>query len=481
MPEWLAPTPASPIRAHVSIPGSKSQSNRALLLAALSDGTSTLRGVLDARDTRLMIDGLRCLGAHITVAPDGEDDSAGLTVTVTRPIRSTPWRWHTHVRSGIEGMEAMRHDPPLTIDCGQAGTIMRFLPVLAGTIGTDVRFRADASAVRRPLTPLLDALSEQMSYQYAPDSPENFLEVRGRRHVSEVTLDASQSSQFVSALLLSAMRLAPPGSAFTLNLTGECPSWPHVEMTIAELGARGITVDTHGRNQLVVHPGVLHPLDVRIEPDLSNAGPFLAAAAITGGRVTIPHWPSDTTQPGARWVDILHAMGATIDLDDRAHTLTVTGSREGIRGIDVDLSECGELAPTVAALAGCATGTSRLRGIAHVRGHETNRLRAIVSQLRAVGVDAEETEDGVVITPSRRHREDAHRVCDSRSIVLDSEDDHRMATAAAILALEHRGIRVRNAEATAKTLPGFCAMWERMCGGCAVRGGVTQPESDGEG
>lgn len=415
---WKAPRALSPVDATVTLPGSKSITNRALVLAALAGGPSTITGALRSRDTDLMIDALRALGVGIT------GDDATLEV-VPAPLRG-----------GV-------------IDCGLAGTVMRFVPPLAALAPGDVSFDGDEQARTRPLGTILDAL-RGLGADIDGDALPFTVHGRGGVKGGAVTIDASGSSQFVSGLLLSAA--AFDEGVVVRHDGNSVPSMPHIDMTVDMLRESGVQVSTPSEgadaNTWAVSPGPIRAVDRIIEPDLSNATPFLAAAAVTGGRVRIPNWPSTTTQPGDEIRGILDRMGADVTLSDSI--LTVRGPRT-LRGIDIDLHDVGELTPTVAALAALADSPSRLRGIAHLRGHETDRLAALCTDITALGGHAEETEDGIVVTPADLH-----------GGTWRSYADHRMATAGAIIGLRVAGVEVEDIETTAKTLPGFENLWSDM-------------------
>lgn len=427
---WPAPTASAPVRASARVPGSKSATNRALVLAALCDGPSLIREALDARDTRLMIEALEALGAAFDVSQPGPVGNID--------IACTPILQRTNTQ------EAQR--AATQVDVGLAGTVMRFVPPMAALIDADVRFDGDAGARTRPMSTITDAL-QALGVTIDADSTLPFT-VRGTGQVSggEVAIDASGSSQFVSALLLSGARYE---QGLTIRHTGAAvPSQPHIDMTIAMLAEHGVTVTTPEPNTWHVASQPIRAIDCTIEPDLSNAAPFLAAALVTRGSVTIADWPTRTTQPGDWLRDLLQQMGAVITLDH--HGLTAT-MHEEILGIDVDLHDVGELTPTIAALAALASTPSHLHGIAHLRGHETDRLKALVHEINHLGGDATETPDGLRIRPTMLH---AGR--------FSTYHDHRMATAGAIIGLRVRGISVENIETTAKTLPGFADRWHSL-------------------
>jgi 3-phosphoshikimate 1-carboxyvinyltransferase len=407
---WAAPVATRPLDATVDVPGSKSLTNRLLVLAALADAPGTLRGALRSRDADLMIGALRALGAGVE---EGDDPST---------LRVTP----APLRGDVD------------VDTGLAGTVMRFLPPVAALADGPVRFDGDPEArVRTPT--------------HLPFTVHGTGRVAG----GAVDVDASASSQFVSALLLAGARFE---RGLTLRHIGTTlPSLPHIAMTVATLRDVGVEVDDSRDGIWQVAPGPVAARDVRVEPDLSNAAPFLAAALVGGGTVRVPGWPTETTQPGALLPDLFARLGAESRLD--GGVLSVTGTGE-VRGADLDLHAAGELAPTFAVLAALADSPSRLRGIAHLRGHETDRLAALATEITRLGGRAEETRDGLVITPRPLH-----------GGLFRTYADHRMATSAAVLGLRVPGVRVENVGTTAKTLPGFDAMWERMLGARAASGG----------
>lgn len=422
---WPAPLATGPLDATVHVPGSKSASNRALVLAALADGPSVVRGLLDARDTRLMIDGLRAIGIDIeTTSPD----DVGNVDALVRP----------HFLAG-----------PARIDCGLAGTVMRFLPPVAALAHGEVAFDGDVAARARPMATTIESLRDLGVRVDDGDTGRLPFVVHGVGEVrgGEVFLDASRSSQFVSGLLLAAARFE---AGATIHHVGPpVPSMPHIDLTIAMLADHGVAVRREGTTWHV-DPHQIAAIERDIEPDLSNAAPFLAAALVAGGTVTVAGWPRATPQPGDAVRGLLTAMGA--DVEVTAAGLRVTGSGT-VTGIDVDLSAVGELTPTIAALAALAEGPSRLRGIAHLRGHETDRLAALAAEINGIGGDVVETEDGLVITPQPL-----------RGGLMRAHGDHRMATAAAIIGLRVPGVEIDDVDTTSKTLPGFAGRWHALLG-----------------
>ncbi len=423
-PPWPAPVATAPVHATVSVPGSKSASNRALILAALADGPSRITGLLDARDTQLMADGLRLLGVEVDVRD--RDTVGNLTVDVV-----------PHFMQG-----------PASIDVGLAGTVMRFLPPLAAFAHGEVTFDGDAHARKRPMATIIESLKDLgvTVFDRGNGRLPFMLAATGEVTGGEVFVDASQSSQFISGLLLSAARF---NAGVTIHHVGPAvPSMPHIEMTIAMLAEHGVIVRRDGDSIWHVDPQAIPALDRRIEPDLSNATPFQAAALVTGGSMTVRDWPRSTTQPGDLVRSIWARMGATVTQADDGLTVTSNGP---LRGIDLDLSDAGELAPTIAAVAALAESPSRLTGIAHLRGHETDRLAALTAEINGLGGDVEETDDGLVIRPRPLHAGLFHTYA-----------DHRMATAGAILGLVTPGVEVEDIATTSKTLPDFPDLWSSM-------------------
>ena len=430
---WTAPVAAAQIHATVKLPGSKSLTNRELVLSALANKPTTLVEPLLSRDSKLMIGALEALGARFSV----EDDHIMVSPI---PQATRPTDYSDDPNEVIE------------INCGLAGTVMRFVPPLAGLHLGRIRFDGDEAARRRPMATTIRSLRELGVFVFQDYADEGKLPftVVGDGHIEggELTIDASESSQFVSGLLLSAARF---NTGLTLTHSGEhLPSMPHIDMTIDCLEKRGVKASKIGEATWRVESGIIAGGTVVIEPDLSNAGPFLAAAMVAGGSITIPHWPTATTQVGNEFEGILTRMGAKVVRDERGLTLTSDGS---IHGIDIDLSIGGELAPVVAALAALADSPSRLRGIAHLRGHETDRLAALTAEINRAGGNCVETEDGLEIQPSELN-----------GCVWQTYEDHRMATAGAIIGLRVAGIEVENIATTSKTMPNFSELWLDMLG-----------------
>jgi 3-phosphoshikimate 1-carboxyvinyltransferase len=421
MGDWTAPRRHDPVHAEVALPGSKSLTNRLLILAALADGPSRIVRPLRARDTDLMADALRELGTWIT-------DDDGDWVVTPAPLHAG------------------------RVDTGLAGTVMRFVPPVAALADGPVTFDGDEYARKRPMATLIDGLRqagvsvEDQGTQRMPFSVLGTGVVPG----GTVTIDASASSQFVSGLLLAGARY-DKGLEVVHRGDGRVPSLPHIDMTLAVLRGAGVDAASSGPGSWSVAPGPIRARDTEVEPDLSNAAPFLAAAVVTGGQVTVPYWPAHTTQAGDALRGLLCDLGAEVAL--RHGRLTVAGTGP-IHGIDVDLHDVGELTPVIAAVCALAEGPSTLRGIGHLRGHETDRLAALSTELHRLGGDVQELPDALIINPQPLHGGQWRAYA-----------DHRMATAGAVLGLVVDDVRVDDIACTSKTMPDFPGLWAEMLAG----------------
>jgi 3-phosphoshikimate 1-carboxyvinyltransferase len=414
---WAAPYARGPVHADLSLPGSKSLTNRALVLASLAEGPSVVRRALRSRDTVLMAAALTALGARIDTS--GED----WTVVPGPPAGDA------------------------RVDCGLAGTVTRFVPPVAGLARGDTAFDGDPRMRSRPVGEVLGALRAlgvRVDGERLPFVVHGTGDVPGGR----VVLDASGSSQFVSALLLAGARF--DRGVDVLHDGKPVPSRPHIDMTVAMLRTHGVEVDDAEPHRWRVAPGPVRPIDHVIEPDLSNAAPFLALAAVTGGSVTVRDWPRRTTQAGDTLRGLLTQLGCTVELSGRG--LTVSGGGP-LAGLDVDLHDVGELTPVVAALSALADGPSYLRGIGHIRGHETDRLAALATELQGLGADVTERPDGLELRPAPLH-----------GGLFHSHADHRMAHAGAVLGAAVEGVLVDDVQATSKTFPDFPAVWASVLG-----------------
>lgn len=423
---WPAPSAGQPIEADLAIPGSKSLTNRYLILASIADEPSRVRAPLHSRDTELMASALRALGVDVTETDDA--GPFGRDWLVKPPDRIGPTAAH--------------------IDCGLAGTVMRFIPPVAALSPEPVYFDGDESSRRRPMTTTIESLRalgvsvDDGGRGTLPFTTTGSATIRG----GHVTIDAGASSQFVSGLLLTGCRYE---LGVDIRHVGDSvPSSPHIAMTTEALRDAGLIVDDSEPNRWIVEPGVPRGLDVTVEPDLSNAAPFVAAAVVAGGSVHIRDWPTWTTQAGDRIRDIAELFGASLTLDRSGLSVTGTGDFDGI---DIDLHDVGELTPVVAAIAALAATPSRLTGIAHLRGHETDRLKALSTELTKLGGTVVESRDGLAITPAPLH-----------GGVFETYHDHRMAMAGAVLGLRVPGIEIADVGTTAKTLPEFPELWSTL-------------------
>jgi 3-phosphoshikimate 1-carboxyvinyltransferase len=435
---WTAPSAVSAVQASVRLPGSKSITNRALILAALAKGNTRITGPLRARDTDLMAAAVTALGATVTEAPASDGPDRGWLVT-------PGW-------SGI----------PASIDVGNAGTVLRFVPPVAALAGADVEFTGDPRAAQRPVGQLLDGL-RQLGVEVA-DGGRGAVPfvVRGRGRVAggTVTLDASSSSQLISGLMLAAPRYE--AGVQIRHQGGRIPSAPHIAMTVAMLRAAGAQVEAGSLGPeagdaapdfWLVRPGPLGPGTIDVEPDLSNAAPFLAAALVTGGAVTIEAWPAESLQAARQILDVLGQMGAAYSITAAGLQVKGTG---GIKGITADLRDVAELTPVLTALAALADSPSEFTGIGHLRLHESDRLAALAGEVGALGGKVTELPDGLHVQPRRLRAADQP---------FDSHDDHRLVMAAAVLGLAVPGLRVHNAGTVGKTFPEFGRLWHEMLEG----------------
>ena len=406
--------------ATVRLPGSKSLTNRELVLSALAASPSVLIHPLVSRDSELMIQALRNLGVEIRQQKDS--------------VKIFP-------------KELMGETK---IDCGLAGTVMRFIPPLAALAKGSVEFDGDPQARQRPMGTTIDSL-RKLGIEVKSQNQALPFTVIGSGQVAggKLEIDASKSSQFVSGLLLAAPRFK---QGLTLSHVGEhVPSLPHIDMTLKCLQERNISAHATSETSWEVKPGEIAGAEVEIEPDLSNAGPFLAAALVTGSEVRVDGWPTSTTQVGDEFRNLLSQMGAEVSLS--GSTLRVRGTDQ-ILGIKVDMSKAGELVPTIAAIAALASTSSEITGIAHLRGHETDRIKALVTEINRIGGHAEELEDGIAITPAKLS-----------GGVWHTYADHRMATAGAIIGLRVPGIEIEDIGVTSKTMPEFPSLWLKMLAG----------------
>lgn len=417
---WALPYADQPVSGRVAVAGSKSLMARALVLSAIGDAPSRIANALRSRDSLLMADALRALGHQV--------DTSGETWVVTPGAT----------------------DGEVDVDCGLSGTVMRFVPPLACLRSGTTHFDGDEHARSRPMGPLLDGL-RQAGAEITGDLLPVDVIGRGALAGGRVRIDASGSSQFVSGLLMCAARF---DRGLRLEPVADVPNRGHIRMTTNAMTDRGIQVSETDTGGWVVAPGPVRALDVTIEPDASNSAPFLCAAAATGGQVTIPHWPQDTAQPIRRLLEVLAEFGAEVSFV--GDEVTVRGGRR--HGIDVNLADIGDMTPAIAAMCLAADGPSRIRGVGYIRGHETDRLRALSVELSKLGARVDETEDGLQIQP-----------LPLRAADLDTYADHRMVHAAAVAGLLVDGVTVDNVATTAKAMPQFAALWAHLVTGEASR------------
>lgn len=430
---WAAPTATGPVHASVRLPGSKSMTARALVLGALSMGSSTLRAPLRARDTELMAAGLRAMGCHVSTVDDN------LWVLRSRPL---------------EG--------PARVDVGRAGSVMRFLPPVAGLADGPVRFDGDARARDRPMAPLVGALRALGARVDTDAGLPLTVHGIGRIPGGTATMDASASSQLVSGLLLAAVDF---DRGVVVRHVGAPVPKPHLHLTVHMLRAAGAGVDDSRPDVWAVEPGRLKGRAWDIEPDLSGAAPFLAAALLTGGAVTVEGWPPASCQPGEHLLDLLRQMGGAPALTPRGLVMRGTGA---VHGLTADLNGVAELTPVLAALATVADSPSHLFGIGHLRGHESGHgLGALTEELTALGADVAQEADGLRIRPRPL-----------RGTTFRTHDDHRLAHAAAVLGLTVAGVRLDDVACTAKTLPEFPRLWSTMVNGAD---GADEHSAEGSG
>ena len=443
MNTWHIPRADAPLQATVRVPGSKSLTNRYLVLAAQAAGTSVIHNPLYSRDTRLMMDALRNLGVTISaeniqeITENTADTQGSLSVTGLGKATSNP------ILPGNPDRSAQKD--AAHIDCGLAGTVMRFVPPLVATWGGAAHFAGDAQALSRPIAPLLSALRTLGATVTGTAVPFT-ISARPGLSGGRIDIDASASSQFLSALLLSGASW-PDG--LQIRHTGSSlPSVAHIEMTLANLRDYGVDVRHISTNEWHVFPGIPRARSVTVEPDLSNAATFIAAAVVTGGQVEVMHWPERTTQAGNAICDIARRCGATVEL--LADRLRVTGSHRVLGG-DFDLGDIGELTPVVAAMLACSTEASAMTNIGHLRGHETDRLAALARELQNLGAKVEETETALYINSPVKYGGE-----------WETYHDHRMVMAAAVVGAFIGDVHARNPGTVAKTLPNFVPLWEEM-------------------
>lgn len=410
------------VRGTIRPPGSKSLTNRSLILAALARGTSTLSGVLDSVDTRVMIESLRRLGLPV------DQDLAARTIRIT----------------GCGGRPTAER---AELELENSGTSIRFLTALCA-LGTGT-FRLDGNARmrERPIAPLVDALRDagvDIECERGTGCPPVLIRARGLAG-GRIVVDGTLSSQYLSALMMAA-----PCSRgdVTVAVTGELVSRPYIEMTIANMRQFGAVVSEPRPNEFSIAAKPYVACDYDIEPDASAASYFFALAAVTGGEVTVEGLSRGALQGDVEFVEALRQMGCGVQYDDRS--ITVRGGP--LRGIEIDMNAISDTAQTLACVAPFAEGPTRIRNVAHMRLKETDRVSAVVTELRRLGLSVDEHEDGMTIHPGPIH-----------GATVETYDDHRMAMSFSLIGLRIPGVRIADPGCTAKTYPDYFADLDRLC------------------
>ena len=418
---------SAPLDATIRVPGSKSITNRALVAAALANGTSTLTGVLAADDTEAMLDSLQRLGIDVTI------DRSTATVTVIGTGGEVP-------------------PGPIDLDARMSGTTARFLaPILAWGPGP---YRLDgAEQMRaRPMGDGFDALTRLGARIESTDQPGHLpatITAAAPERTNEVRLRADASSQFVSGLLLSAP-LRPNG--LVVRLDGEIVSRPYLDLTVQVMASFGVTVERPDDRSFLVLPGPYQACEYAIEPDASAASYFFAAPVIAGGRVRVVGLGRSAMQGDVAFVDLLEQMGAEVERGD--DHIEVRSNPAGLRGVTADLADFSDTAQTLAAAAVFADGPTTVTGIGFIRRKETDRVAAVVAELHRCGIDATEDADGFTIVPGT-----------PSPATIRTYDDHRMAMSFALLGLRVPGIEIDDPGCVAKTFPGFWDVFESLRSG----------------
>jgi 3-phosphoshikimate 1-carboxyvinyltransferase len=433
------PMPVSPLEGPidvvVALPGSKSITNRALVCAALAEGTSTLTNALHADDTEAMVDGLRSMGAEIDA-------------------------WWSEGRLTISGTAGRPISDVAIVDARLSGTTSRFLLPVAG-LGEGHRRVDAANRMReRPMREVLDAVRSLGAEVHDIGAPGHLpVEVVGGTLAGgEVAVRGDVSSQFLSGLLLSgpAMR-----TGLVARLVGDLVSQPYVDMTVAVMAAFGAQVQQPDERTWVVEPQTYRATDLAVEPDASAASYVFAAAALLGGRATVAGLGHGSLQGDLGFAEVLERMGAEVERGPSSTTVIGTGR---LRGIEVDMRQLSDTAPTLAVVAAFAEGPTRMTGIGFIRGKETDRVGNVVAELRRLGVEAEEEPDGLTVRPGAGAL---------RPATVQTYDDHRMAMAFALAGLRHEGVQIADPGCVAKTFPGYWSLLEGLRdpshGGAMVR------------
>lgn len=413
-----------PVRAEIRPPGSKSLTNRALLISALATGTSTLSGVLDSVDTRVMASGLQQLG--IDVVADFQDH----TITVAGQAGRLPAR------------EA-------EIYCENSGTSIRFLTALCATGQGRYRLDGNQRMRERPIGPLVAALARagvSIRCDLKNDCPPVVVDATGL-NADQIDVDGSISSQYLSGLLM----VAPAARRqLTICVHNDLVSRPYIDMTLEVMRSFGARFEEPVENRFVIEASGYRARAYDIEPDASAASYFFAAAAITGGEVTVHGLHRNALQGDVRFVEALEQMGCKVHWAEQS--ISVRGG--SLRGIDLDMNDISDTAQTLACVAPFAEGPTRIRNVAHNRVKETDRIAAVVNELKRAGIRAEEHDDGMTVFPG-----------EPQPATICTYDDHRMAMSFALLGLKAQGIRIADPGCTSKTYPNFFQDLETLCRG----------------
>lgn len=417
LPAVLAiPVAAQPVEGSVSLPGSKSISNRVLPLAALADGTSTLHGLLDSDDTRHMLTALQALGFAVAV----DWDAARVEIT------------------GQRGTIPADH---ADLFLGNSGTSVRFLAAVAALGHGDFRIDGTQRMRERPLGPLVDGLRSvgvEITDEGIPGNPPLVIHAAGLAG-GTIRMRGDLSSQYFSALAMVAPYARTP---LVIEVEGTLVSKPYLDMTAATMRDFGVDLSRDGYERFWAAPGQVYTArDYLIEPDASAASYFLALAAVTGGTVTVERLGAGSIQGDMAFVDVLQRMGCDVSQTDTS--TTVRGPQQ-LRAIDVDMNAISDTVPTLAAIAPFADGPITITNVEHIRHKETDRVSAVVTELRRMGIVVEERADGVTIQPGT-----------PQPATIETYDDHRMAMSFALTGVRSGGIRIADPACVAKTVPTF--------------------------
>ncbi len=422
--ESLTLQPIARVDGTINLPGSKSVSNRALLLAALANGTTVLTNLLDSDDVRHMLNALKALGVHYTLSAD-------------------------RTRCEVTGNAgALQSADALELFLGNAGTAMRPLAAALCLGSNDIVLTGEPRMKERPIGHLVDALRQggaQIDYLEQENYPP--LRLRGGFTGGDVAVDGSVSSQFLTALLMTAP-LAPQNT--TITIKGELVSKPYIDITLHLMKTFGVDVENHSYQRFVVRGGQQYqtPGHYLVEGDASSASYFLAAGAIKGGTVKVTGIGRNSVQGDIRFADVLEKMGAVVTWGDDFISCT----RGELNAIDMDMNHIPDAAMTIATAALFAKGTTTMRNIYNWRVKETDRLFAMATELRKVGAEVEEGEDYILVTPPAQ----------LQAAEIGTYNDHRMAMCFSLVALSDTPVTILDPKCTAKTFPDYFEQLARI-------------------